>query len=183
MELRKSKDGPSILTGYAAVFNSPSEIISQSFREVVAPGAFADSLKADDQRCFIEHDPSMVIGRRSAGTLKLKEDDIGLRFECELPDTSYARDLMVSVERGDVTGASFGFQTNDDVWTMRDGMPLRTLRSVTLADISPVSYPAYSQTKVNLRSLDKFKEQSRVEAEQKSLPFLLGLELSLKERE
>lgn len=91
----------------------------------------------------------------SAGTLRLKEDFKGLAFEVDLPDTSIGRDLAVLVQRGDVTGASFGFITpsGGDRWQRRDDKPLRELLSVDLHEITITSAPAYADTSVALRSL------------------------------
>lgn len=148
-ELRVKEDSESnAITGYAAVFNSWSEDLG-FFKEQIAPGAFSRTIKNGDIRALINHDPNLVIGRTKNGTLRLWEDDKGLAYEVDLPDTSYALDLRESIRRKDITQNSFGFQTVKDEWA-EDGRR-RTLREVKLFDISPVTFPAYKQTNVKLR--------------------------------
>jgi len=153
-ELRAKSAGGLTITGHAAVFDKLSDEI-YGFRERIAPGAFAETIEKDDIRALWNHDANFVLGRNKAGTLKLAEDDIGLAIEAELPDTTFARDLMKSIERGDVSQMSFGFVTppSGDDWRMENGQVIRTLNKVQLFDVSPVTYPAYPQTDVSARSL------------------------------
>jgi uncharacterized protein len=138
--------------GYAALFGSLSEEM-WGFREEIAPGAFARTLQdGADVRALFNHDANLVLGRTTAGTLRLQEDDRGLAFEIDLPETGYAADLWRLIDRGDVSQMSFGFRTVTDEWRMQDGTPLRTLQDVELYDVSPVTYPAYAATSVDVRS-------------------------------
>lgn len=139
------------LIGHAAVFNKRSEEIF-GFREIVLPGAFKKSIKKDDIRALWNHDPMHVLGRNKAGTLRLREDDQGLRTEIDLPDTQVARDLYTSVKRGDVDQMSFGFRTITDAWRKEDGITIRELVEAELFDVSPVTFPAYPQTDLSARS-------------------------------
>jgi len=141
------------LSGYAAVFGDVTEIAG-IFRERIAPGAFADAAKRDDVRALFNHDANFVLGRTTAGTLRLVEDDKGLRYDVDPPETTWARDLMVSVQRGDVNQSSFAFEVTEEEWDygQRGEMPLRTIKSVRLYDVSPVTYPAYESTTVSARS-------------------------------
>lgn len=150
-ELRAEQDGEKqYLTGYAARFNVLSQDLGY-FRERIAPGAFTRSLQEKaDVRKLINHDPNLVLGRTKAGTLELSEDDKGLKFRFEMPDTSYARDLMESVRRGDINECSFGFMVRKQTW-MEDDDPeeescIRELNDVDLFDVSTVTYPAYPET-------------------------------------
>jgi len=147
-EIRLKDDESNAITGYAAVFNSWSEDLGW-FKEKIAQGAFAKTIKDGDVRALINHDPNLIIGRTVNRTLRLWEDDRGLGFECDLPDTSYATDLRASIKRKDITQNSFGFQTVIDEWS-KDGKR-RTLHEVRLFDVSPVTFPAYKQTNVKLR--------------------------------
>lgn len=155
-ELAKPEDGRiATLTGYAAVFDSLSVDLG-GFREIIRKGAFAESLKrGDDIRALIGHTSTLLIGRRSAKTLSVAEDDKGLKVEISVPDTSAGRDLVVSVKRGDLTGMSFGFNTVDDTWTKetKDGDVVyrRELITVDLFEVSPVTWPAYADTSVEAR--------------------------------
>lgn len=140
------------LTGYAAVFDKLS-VEMWGFYEEIAPGAFADSIAAgDDVRALFNHDPNIVLGRSTAGTLRLAEDDIGLAVEIDLPDTQQARDLVASVSRGDVSQMSFAFATVDEKWRIdSQERYVRRLLQVKLYDVAPVTYPAYPDTVVGLR--------------------------------
>jgi HK97 family phage prohead protease len=145
------------LVGYAALFNSPTDIAGQ-FREQIAPGAFTDAVGRDDVRALFNHDPNYVLGRTASRTLTLREDAHGLLYDVAPPATTWAADLMTSVERGDITQSSFGFIVEDDEWTppaTRADLPLRTIKRVSLFDVSPVTFPAYQDTTVSARSLEQ----------------------------
>lgn len=149
------------LQGYAAVFNSPTNIAGL-FREQVAPGAFAGAIDRDDVRALIDHQVSPVLGRTTAGTLSLREDGIGLAVDIDPPDTQFARDLRVSVERGDVNQMSFAFFVRAEVWEEVEGeLPLRTIQDVALVDVSVVTFAAYEDTSVAVRSLEHARAQHR----------------------
>lgn len=147
-----------VITGHAAVFDQLSEDLG-GFREKVAKGAFAETIKGDDVRALINHSADLVIGRSIAKTLRMSEDKTGLAVEIDLPDTSYARDLAISIERGDVSGMSFGFQTVNDEWNTVEGEEIRTLKEVRLFDVSPVTFPAYPQTDVAKRFLARLRAE------------------------
>lgn len=154
IEVRAEADVPSVLTGYAAVFDSPTEIAGL-FREVIKPGAFRSAIGRDDVRALFNHDPNFVIGRTTSGTLTLSEDETGLRYTVTPPDTAWANDLMVSVRRGDITQSSFAFRVTEEKWVdsgKRDVLPMREILSVDLFDVSPVAYPAYESTTVSARA-------------------------------
>jgi HK97 family phage prohead protease len=151
-----------MIRGHAAVFNQLSEDLG-GFREQIAPGAFADALGTDDVRALFNHDPNFVLGRNLAGTLKLSEDARGLAIEIDPPDTQFARDLMVSMKRGDINQMSFGFSVrpNGQNWAKDDdGKVIRTLTKLRLFDVSPVTFPAYPQTDVAVRSLEQWKTET-----------------------
>jgi hypothetical protein len=151
-EIRTINENEPGLTGYAAVFNSMSEDLG-GFREVILPGAFAQAVREDDVRALWNHDPNYVLGRNRSGTLTLSEDDHGLPIDVKPPDTQWARDLMVSIGRGDVTQMSFGFSVTGQRWEKEDGEDVRYLTSVRLFDVSPVTYPAYQATEVQARKI------------------------------
>lgn len=150
------QDGRRIVaTGYAAVFDRLSQNLG-GFVERVAPGTFAKTIKEQDVRALFNHEAGAVLGRLSSGTLRLAEDEVGLRYEVDLPDTQLGRDVATLLKRGDVSGSSFGFRAITDEWSETEqGFPLRTLRQVSLRDVGPVTFPAYEDTEaaVALRSL------------------------------
>lgn len=148
-ELRVDQEG-GVLEGYAAVFGRWSSKIYGIFKEKIRAGAFAKTIREGDIRALFNHDPSFVLGRNKNDTLELKEDKKGLWFRVQLPDTSYAQDVYELVKRGDVTQNSFGFRTVKDEWN--DAMTERELIEAELQDVSPVTYPAYPQTKVSARA-------------------------------
>ena len=139
-------DGRRQITWFPALFNSLSEDM-WGMRETIKPSAFNKTVREADIPALFNHDPNYVLGRNSAGTLDLSITRKGLRATVNPPDTSWANDLTVSVERGDISGGSFGFQTVKDEWTYNDdGSVLRELQEVRLFDVSLVTYPAYPET-------------------------------------
>jgi len=155
IELRIEGDESKKIKGHAAVFDKWSEDLG-GFREKIRPGAFKKTIKEADVRALFNHDPNFVLGRNKAGTLELSEDEKGLAISIEPPDTQWARDLTTSIERGDIDQMSFGFRTVKDQWTTpQDGKEnQRELLEVELFDVSPVTFPAYPQTDVGVRSID-----------------------------
>lgn len=142
------------LVGYAAVFNKPSHDLG-GFREVILPGAFKRTLATSEQvRALYNHNADQVLGRVGAGTLRLSEDDTGLRFELDLPPTSYAKDLAALVERGDVSGCSFAFRVRagGETWEQHDGQDVRILSALDLDEITITANPAYPDTTVAKRN-------------------------------
>ena len=165
MEMRVDKPEtgePPRIVGYAAIFESLSQDLG-GFVEKIRRGAFAKSLDSGaDVRALFNHDSNLILGRTTAGTLKVREDVQGLAIEIIPPDTSYARDLLVSLERGDVSQMSFAFRTKVEEWDTTKEPVLRTLVEVELFDVSPVTYPAYTQTSVSVRSQLESLERERV---------------------
>lgn len=148
---------PGRLSGYAAIYGAWSADLG-GFVERVAPGAFDRALaEAQHITALWDHEGRHVLGRVGAGTLRLGSDAVGLSFEVDLPDTTAGRDLAVLVERGDVAGASFAFRVLDggERWDFAGGQARRTLTNVALAEITVTAHPAYAETTVALRSLQR----------------------------
>ena len=170
-ELGIGGEGERKIVGYAAIFDSPSENLG-GFVERIKKGAFSETLKGNrsDPLAFFNHDASMVLGRRSAGTLVLEEDEKGLRFEISPPDTQWARDLIVSMDRGDIKQMSFGFRTIRDAWFDIDKpIAKRDLLEVALQEVSVVSMPAYKATTAKLRDIagvEKLSDEDIVKVEE-----------------
>lgn len=158
---RRADDSKAItLRGHAAVFNSLSEDLG-GFREQIIPGAFKEAIETDDIRALFNHDPNFVLGRNRANTLTLAEDARGLAIAITPPDTQVARDLITSMERGDITQMSFAFRIkpNGEDWAKNDdGIWIRSVKRVRLYDVSPVTYPAYTATDIAVRSLDQYRQ-------------------------
>jgi len=141
--------------GYAARFDTLSQNLG-GFVERIKPGAFAKTVQEADIRALFNHSPDHILGRNKAGTLSVAEDADGLPYEIDLPDNGLGRDLAVSLERGDITGSSFGFRVvnGGEEWSETDtGFALRTLTEVALRDVGPVTFPAYTEADSALRSL------------------------------
>jgi HK97 family phage prohead protease len=171
-EIRETQDGMTF-EGYAAVFNSPSHPLpghmrSASFVERIAPGAFLRSLKSrNDIKLLWSHDTAEVLGSTRAGTLRLTEDERGLKVFASLPNTSRGRDAAELIRRGDVDAMSFGFTVpkGGDDWN-EDGSQ-RTLNEVMLHEVSIVSFPAYAGTAgtASVRGLAKVAARASVDVD------------------
>jgi len=153
------KDKP-IITGYAAKYNKNS--LDMGFIERITAGAFDDAIVKSDVRALKNHDPNLLLGRNTNGTLRLKSDSIGLGFEIDAPNTTTGKDTVEEIRRGDITGCSFAFTVDKEEWKERsDGSFERTIiRVANLFDVGPVTYPAYPDTAVAIRSMDNFKKNT-----------------------
>lgn len=163
VEMRAEGEESRKIVGYAALFNTRSEDLG-GFVEVIEPGAFGDSIGRSDIRALINHNDNLVLARSTTGTLKLEEDEKGLRYEFDVPDTTYGNDLLTNVRNGNITQSSFAFSLGSgeeyESWEeMEDGRLLRKIKKFDrLYDVSPVTYPAYRATTVSARSMDKVEE-------------------------
>ncbi len=175
IEARQADAGMTI-AGHASVFDTPYDLYG--FTEQVARGAFKKSLKEADVAALWNHDPNVVLGRKKSGTLRLSEDDTGLYYEVDLPDTQAARDLYTLIQRGDVYQSSFAFEIVKESWDYpkeKDSMPLRTIKEVRLYDVSPVTYPASPSTDVDVaRAVRSLAEALGVTPDAESVPDLLA---------
>lgn len=155
-ELRVDDSGDTpVIQGYAVRFNELS-VMLWGFREEIAPGAFADSVANGDVRALWQHDTAQVLGRTAAQTLRLHEDDEGIAFTLDVPDTQAGRDAVTSIRRGDVDSMSFGFSVLPDGEKWRHDeheQPIRTVTNGTLHEVSPVTWAAYPSTSVEARAL------------------------------
>ena len=151
-ELKAAVEGRTV-EGYASVFNSMSEDLG-GFREIILPGAFSEVLD-NDVRALYNHDSNYLLARTTSGTLELKEDDKGLYYRFEMPNTSYGNDMLELFRRGDLSQSSFGFTVEKDSWRMEEGQHVRYIERVgSLFDVSPVVYPAYTAASSGLRSAE-----------------------------
>jgi len=159
LRIEPDGDGPGNMTGYAARFNKWSVDLG-GFVERIKPGAFEDAIEGDDIRSLKNHDSNLLLGRVSAGTLELEENKTGLRFKNPLPNTTAGRDVAEEIRRGDLSGCSFSFIVADDgdEWAEKDGVVKRTIHKFKrIFDVGPVTFPAYPDTSVAVRSLEEFR--------------------------
>ena len=158
------EDGEDLkIEGYFAVFNSNYDI-GPGMSESVAPGAFKNTL-ADDIRALVNHDTTLVLGRTSAHTLELREDEHGLwgRISINPKDTD-AMNLYERVKRGDVSQCSFGFEIiREDTEISEDNVHW-TIQEVRLHEVSCCTFPAYESTDISARE-DQRNEILKREAE------------------
>lgn len=159
-EASEDFSGP-LIQGYAAVFNEITDL--GPFTESIAPGAFAESLsRGDDVRALFNHDMNCVLGRTTAKTLRLSEDKHGLFTRIKPPESSFATDLMLSIERGDINQMSFGFYIEAEEMTREEEKKTHfTITQARLFDISVVTFPAYEQTEVDV--VRQLEMRSRLE--------------------
>ena len=167
IRLVKKDNEPTKLVGYYAKYNVLSENLG-GFREIIEPGFFDEALRTSDIVDLFNHDPNFVLGRQSAKTLRVWSDDVGLAYECIVPDTQIIKDLVLApIERKDITGNSFGFNVkgDGDSWDEdKDGRTIRTLKANgcnELFDGSQVTYPAYPKTEVSLRAKNMVEERKK----------------------
>jgi HK97 family phage prohead protease len=159
---------PLVIRGYAAVFDKLSEPLgppSCAFREKIARGAFSKVLAAaPDVRALVNHDVSQLLGRTKSGTLKVAEDNNGLAVEINPPDTQVGRDVVESIKRRDLDGMSFMFRVAGERWEHAEGQAdLRTITEVSeLFDVGPVTFPAYPDTSVAVRSRDLWRAAEQI---------------------
>ncbi len=164
-------DNPKII-GYPAKFGRWSLDLG-GFKEKIRKGAFDEALEKSDVRALKNHDPNLLLGRTTSGTLELKTNSVGLISEIDPPNTTTGKDTIEEIRRKDITGMSFSFTTAEDDWKyLEDGSVERTIIKVgELFDVGPVTYPAYPDTSVAVRSMDahrKNTEQEKRDTEQES---------------
>jgi HK97 family phage prohead protease len=158
-EVRAEGDGMSF-TGYASVFNSPSEDLG-GFIEYVAPGAFRRSLQSRNEvKLLWNHDAGEPLASLRGGTMQLVEDDRGLKVTAQLPNTTRGRDVAELLRTKVIDSMSFGFNVIKDSWSA-DGKT-RTLESVRLFEASIVSFAAYPATTATVRSTDQAIDPDRL---------------------
>ena len=88
------------LRGYATVYNEPTVLFWNEWREIVSPGAYDESVAADDVCTLWQHNSMEVLGRKSAGTMRVWSDDVGVGYSTLAPE--WAAGYVESVRRGDV---------------------------------------------------------------------------------
>lgn len=189
-EIRSLEEESRKISGLTIPAESRSELLGGEFYETISKDALTEDLiNNNDIKLYLNHDMSQGTFARSKygkGSLRLFITDKGLEFETELPNTAFGDALLEGIRRGDFDSLSFAFAPDDQEWTENeDGTYNRTIRSIALLDeISILSMaPAYEQTKVNLRSLNDFKEEQKRNKEEKEKKILESLDAKLKEIE
>ena len=171
-QIDTTNDDSRTITGYAVKWNKNSHVMGtrKRFSEQFLRGAFFDSIQNDDQKALWSHDVSKVLGSTRNNTLRLSEDEIGLRFEVDLPNTTLGNDTYESIKRGDIDGVSFGFQMISQSWNESDpNNIIRMISKAKLIEISPVAFPAYPDSEVSARSVDAFKDYEKQQQRKKLL--------------
>ncbi len=166
LELREEGDS-NVVVGYASVFNTLSNDLG-NFKEIISPDAFEGRLN-DDVRFLINHE-GLPLARTTNDTLRLTTDETGLRYEAKVANTSLGRDLLELMRNGTINQSSFAFVVDDDSWEVKDGVNIRTINKVSrLYDVSAVTYPAYEEASVALRSMDEWKKEEETKVLKENL--------------
>lgn len=171
VRLEKRDGGKPVIEGLASVYYDGTdateyvlwEYPGERCVERIMPGAFDRALaEKDDVRALANHDPACLLGRTASGTLRLASGKDGLAYEIDPPDTQAARDVMESIRRGDMSGSSFAFVVDEQSFSyVRQGdglLYVREVKSVTLFDVGPVTYPAYGGTEAGVRAAGEIGE-------------------------
>jgi HK97 family phage prohead protease len=161
----RAEDGGIKVEGYASVFGERADI-GGMFYEVIERGAFSDAIGRDDVVFLVNHD-GLPLARTRSGTLKLYEDEKGLRIETMLdPEDPDVKSITGKMKRGDLDKMSFAFYPDVEEWAEGDDMPTRTIKRASLFDVSIVTNPAYNGTEIGLRSLERFREKAAMSAQE-----------------
>ncbi len=173
------EDDNKVIEGYACKFDVLSRNLGWGFREKISPDAFNDvDLSSMDVMCLRDHMKNHLLGRTTSGTVTLEVDEVGLKYRCQIPNTTSGNDTYELVNRGDIPYSSFAFTVESDSW--EEDKELGEIRTINkfkmIYDVSPVSDPAYFQTEVDVakRSYDDYKKPASDE---------LAIELELRDRE
>jgi HK97 family phage prohead protease len=183
IRIEERKDGGKMIVGYGAVFHREGDAgteyrLAPDIVERISPAAFNRALQEkQDTRGLFNHDPNMILGRASSGTMRLSTDAKGLRYEIDLPDTQTGKDVAASIARGDLSGSSFSFRINGKSgqrFEKGDSFDVRHILDVDLYDVGPVTFPAYEGTTTAMRSGDcedavEARESWRNEREQEQV--------------
>lgn len=174
VRVEERSGGGRTLSGYAAVFYDPSNPDTEyemweGCCERVAHGAFNRAIaEGQDVQCCFNHDEDSLMGRTASKTCRLSVDNIGLKYETDLPTVTDPANLVELIQRGDIPGSSFAFIARSVTWSMdSDGCEVRTLNDVDLVDVGPVTRPAYKATTTAARSAHAALEQERSEWQRK----------------
>tara|TARA_R110002074_G_scaffold189692_2_gene355576 strand:+ start:2200 stop:2826 length:627 start_codon:yes stop_codon:yes gene_type:complete len=186
LEVRMDGSDEIRISGYASLFDHESRDLG--FRETISRGAFDGRLN-DNVILTFNHDMNSILDRNQGGTLKLSVDNLGLRYDGTLPDTTVGRDVAELMRRGLLYESSFAFTVEDDEWSQDGDVPKRNINKIgRLFDVSIVGVGAYSDTDVALRSLEEFTNSSTKEVKEEekvedlSIINLLTNELTLKNK-
>ena len=168
LKVEKRDDGKRVVVGYGAVFHRAGHPGTEyrlwdNVKERVMPGAFDRALLEDDVRGLHNHDTNRLLGRTKSGTMRLSVDQIGLRYEIDLPDTPTGNEVGTAIERGDMSGSSFSFAQRKVMWAQDGDDEVRELHDVALFDVGPVVFPAYEATTADLRSAGMDIESLKLE--------------------
>lgn len=158
---RSEQESEKYIEGYFAVFNQETELWTNYF-EKIANGAFDISLKNNDIRCLFNHNSDFVLGRTLSKTLELKVDDKGLWGRVKINENdSQALDVYARVQRGDISGCSFGFYPISEEYEEKEDSIHWTVTEADTSEVSIVTFPAYPQTEIQARKKEHEKNMQR----------------------
>jgi HK97 family phage prohead protease len=162
-ELRAAgSDKAKRITGYCCLWNNPTSL--GDFDETISAKPFS-SLDTDSVVMNFNHDDSMLLGRAGVN-LTLEQDEVGLRFDCTLNDSTVSQDVYENIRTGILSQCSFAFtvkQPDGEAWsTQANGRMLRTLKNLQLWDAAVVTTPAYGGTSAAARNVIAADIQQRM---------------------
>ena len=165
MQRADGKTSQKMMTGYVAKFNSPTTF--RGVKELIRPGAFKNWLadKSNDILALYDHDRAKILGRRSAGTLELNEDDVGLHVRIYPPDRPWVEDIVTSMDRGDIKGGSFNFLARSTTPIING---VRHLVDLAIDEITVTGLPVYTDTDVRVaqRAFSSISEANQTATDQ-----------------
>lgn len=152
---RAEPDGKKYIDGYFVVFNQQTELWDGVYEEV-DPGALDNSIINNDIRCLYNHNDDIVLGRTSVKTFSLRKDEHGIYGSAEVNENdSAAMDAYARVQRGDVSGCSYGYYpTREECVQRDDGSVLWRVLEADVIEMSVCPFPAYPQTEIQARKKD-----------------------------
>lgn len=156
------------IEGYFVVFEQETQLWGDCY-EKIARGAFENSLRNNDIRCLFNHDSGFVLGRNKNKTLELKEDSYGLWGKVKInSNDSQAMDVYARVERGDISGCSFGFYPTKESYEEKEDRTVWTVEEADTFEVSVCTFPAYPQTEIQARQKEFLENKNRKIQERKS---------------
>lgn len=156
------------IEGYFVVFEQETQLWGDCY-EKIARGAFENSLRNNDIRCLFNHDSGFVLGRNKNKTLELKEDTYGLWGKVKInSNDSQAMDVYARVERGDISGCSFGFYPTKESYEEKEDRTVWTVEETDTFEVSVCTFPAYPQTEIQARQKEFLENKNRKIQERKS---------------
>lgn len=196
-KIREAAEGkaPSrTIEGYAIVFGQESRLLVDywdAYREIIEPGAVtAEDLKGFDIKMTMYHNREKILARsnKGEGTLNLSVDEVGVKYSFEAPNTPDGDTALELVKRGDLSGSSFMYWTDESqnvsYEKTAEGVLLRHVKKISeIYDMTIAANPAYTQTNVTAREVEASGVVLKLKKEESPLPKGIRREIDRMSRE